>query len=156
MLQNQKAADTEIVVDRETHAISLTRTLAAPRETVFEAWTRPEHVACWWDPSGRPLGECEIDLRPGGGFSFVSGDALGAHTFAGVYREIAPPDRLVFEAMGATGRVQFDEFGGKTRLIVRIECGSAALLDQFLKMGVDVGTAKTLDNLAAYVAPGRQ
>jgi hypothetical protein len=35
-------------------------------------------------------------------------------------------------------------------MTVTIECSSAAHLDEFLKMGVDVGTARTLDNLVAY------
>jgi uncharacterized protein YndB with AHSA1/START domain len=129
----------------------MTRMFAAPREQIFEAWTRPEHVTCWWDPSGHPLAECEIDLRPGGTFRFVSRDAPAAQQFGGVYREIAPPDYLVFEAMGAVGRVILEEIGGKTRLTVRIECGSAVLLEQHLKLGIDAGTAKTLDNLVAYI-----
>ena len=41
--------------------------------------------------------------------------------------------------------------GAKTLMIVTIECGSPAKLDQFLKMGVDVGTSHTLDNLVAYI-----
>jgi uncharacterized protein YndB with AHSA1/START domain len=149
-------ADTEVVVDRDRHTIVLTRMFAAPREQVFEAWTRPEHVACWWDPAGHPLAECEIDLRPGGAFRFVNQHSFGTHQFAGVYREIAPPDYLIFEAMGAIGHVTFEEIDGKTHLTVRIECGSAALLEQYLKMGIDVGTAKTLDNLLAYVGVLRQ
>jgi uncharacterized protein YndB with AHSA1/START domain len=151
LLRNETVAGPEVVVDGDTHAIVLTRMFAAPREQVFEAWTRPEHVTCWWDPAGRPLAECEIDLRPGGAFRFVNRHSSGAHQFAGVYREIAPPDYLIFEAMGAIGRVILEEIGGKTRLTVRIECGSAVQLDQYLKMGIDAGTAKTLDNLVAYV-----
>jgi hypothetical protein len=142
LLKNQEAADTKVVVDRDTHAIVLTRMFAAPREQVFEAWTRPEHVTLWWDPAGHPLTECEIDLRPGGAFRFVNRHSPDTHQFAGVYREIAPPDYLVFEAMGAIGRVILEE----------IECGSAAQLEQYLKMGVDAGTAKTLDNLVAYAS----
>ena len=151
LLRNQTVADTNVVIDRNTHAIVLTRTLAAPREQVFEAWTRPEHVRCWWDPAGHPLETCEIDLRHGGAFRFVNRHAAGSYEFAGVYREITPPDRLIFEAMGAIGRVILEELAGKTLLTVRIECGSAAQLEQYLKMGVDAGTAKTLDNLVAYV-----
>jgi uncharacterized protein YndB with AHSA1/START domain len=71
--------------------------------------------------------------------------------FAGTYGEIAPPSRLVFEALGATGRVTLQEAVGKTHMAVEIECRSAEQLDQYLKMGVDVGTAQTLDNLVAYV-----
>jgi len=50
LLKSQIFADTKVVVDRKTHAIVLTRQLAAAREQVFEAWTRPVHVTCWWDP----------------------------------------------------------------------------------------------------------
>ena len=28
------------------------RTLNAPRELVFEAWTNPEHLQRWWGPNG--------------------------------------------------------------------------------------------------------
>jgi len=148
---NQMIAGAKVVVDRETHAIVLTRQFAAPREQVFEAWTRPEHVMCWWDPAGQPLKVCEIDLRPGGSFRFVNRYAPGDQQFAGFYREITPPDYLVFETMGAVGRVILKEIDGKTHLTVRIECGSAAQLEQYLKMGIDSGTAKTIDNLVAYI-----
>lgn len=70
--------------------------------------------------------------------------------FAGIYREISPPHRLVFEAIGAIGRVVLQEAAGKTHMTVEIECRSADQLDQYLKLGVDVGTAQTLDNLVAY------
>ncbi len=151
LLKSRAVAATEVVIDRDTHAIVLTRTLAAPQEQVFEAWTRPEHVRCWWDPAGYPLAECEIDLRAGGAFRFVNRHSSGTHEFAGVYREITPPKQLIFEAMGAIGRVLFEEVGGKTLITVRIDCGSAARLEQYLKMRVHDGTAKTLDNLVAYL-----
>ena len=151
MVDNQVVSSTKVVVDHEAHAIVMTRQFAAPRDYVFEAWTRPEHVTLWWDPTGHPLKECVIDLRPGGAFRFVNRHSPDASQFVGLYREISPPDYLVFEAMGAVGRVILEEIGGKTHLTVRIECGSAALLEQYLKMGVDAGTAKTLDNLVAYV-----
>jgi uncharacterized protein YndB with AHSA1/START domain len=147
----QVLAETNVVVDRDTHTIMLTRTFAAPREQVFEAWTRPEHVACWWDAAGARLTECEIDLRPGGAFRFVNQGPPDVPPFSGVYREIAPPEQLVFEAMGAIGTVVLEDVGGNTLMTVTIACGSAAQLDQFVKMGVDVGTSQTLDNLVVYV-----
>jgi uncharacterized protein YndB with AHSA1/START domain len=143
--------ETEVVVDRDAHTIMLTRTFSAPREQIFEAWTRPEHVACWWDPAGARLTECEIDLRPGGAFRFVNQGSPDVPPFSGIYREIAPPEQLVFEAMGAIGKVVLRDVGGKTLMTVTIECGSTAQLDQFVKMGVDVGTSQTLDNLVVYV-----
>lgn len=144
-------ADTNVIVDRATNTIVLTRTFTAPPEQVFEAWTQPDHVACWWDPSGARLSVCEIDLKPDGAFRFVNQGQPGVPPFSGVYREIVPPEKLVFEAMGSIGRVILKDTDGGTLLTVSITCGSADHLDQFLQMGVAVGTSQTLDNLVVYV-----
>jgi uncharacterized protein YndB with AHSA1/START domain len=146
---SQNAPGSTLGIDRASRTIRLTRDFDASRAEIFEAWTKPEHVSCWWDPTGEPLAACEIDLRPGGAFRFVIRTNPNM-PFAGVYREIAPPSRLVFEALGAIGRVMLQEIAGKTHMTVEIECRSAEQLDQFLKMGVDVGTAQTLDNLVGY------
>lgn len=145
----QATRKTGLVIDRGSHTIRLTRNFDAPAADIFEAWTKPEHMTCWWDPAGEPLTACEIDLRPGGSFKFVT-KGHPDMPFAGTYREIAPPNRLIFEALGAMGRVTLGEAAGKTHMTVEIECRSAEQLDQYLKMGVDVGTAQTLDNLVAY------
>jgi uncharacterized protein YndB with AHSA1/START domain len=137
-------------VDRDSHTIRFERSFDAAPAQVFEAWTNPGQMARWWDPAGEPLTTCEIDLRPGGAFSFVS-RGQPAMPFSGVYREIAPPHRLVFEAMGAIGRVTLDDASGGTRMVVEIVCSSNDHLEQFRKMGVHVGTSRTLDNLVSYV-----
>jgi uncharacterized protein YndB with AHSA1/START domain len=141
---------TGLVIDRGSHTITLTRDFDAPRTQIFEAWTQPEQVTCWWDAAGEPLVVCEIDLRPGGTFRFVS-KSHPEMPFAGIYSEIAPPERLIFQALGAVGRVMFRESAGRTHMTVEIECRSAEHLEQYLAMGVDVGTAQTLDNLVEYV-----
>ena len=82
--------------DRE---IRLTRLFDAPRHLVFEAMTKPEHIRRWWGCLGQgySVPVCEVDLRPGGAWKFVNQIPTGqAVTFYGVYREITPPDRLVF------------------------------------------------------------
>ena len=147
--QSEARAKTDLEIDRRTHTIRLTRVFDASRAQIFEAWTKPEQVTCWWDAAGEPLAACEIDLRTDGAFKFVT-RSHPEMPFVGTYREIAPPDRLVFEALGATGRVVLRDAAGKTHMTVEIECRSAEQLDQYLKMGVDVGTSQTLDNLVAY------
>lgn len=147
--QSPARARTDLDIDRSTHTIRLTRVFDASRAQIFEAWTSPAQVTCWWDAAGDPLTVCEIDLRADGAFRFVTRSHPDM-PFAGTYREIAPPDRLVFEALGATGRVVLRDVGGQTQMTVEIECRSAEHLDQYLKMGVDVGTSRTLDNLVAY------
>jgi uncharacterized protein YndB with AHSA1/START domain len=146
----QTSVRTDLEIDHATHTIRLMRSFAAPRAEIFQAWTLPEHVTCWWDAAGEPLTVCEIDLRPGGAFKFVT-KGHPDMAFAGTYQEIAPPERLVFEAIGATGRVMLQDVGGQTHMTVEIECRSAEQLEQYLKMGVDAGTSQTLDNLVAYV-----
>jgi uncharacterized protein YndB with AHSA1/START domain len=143
-------ATTGFEIDRDAHTIRLTRVFDAPPSQIFEAWTKPEHVTVWWDAAGEPLTECEIDLRPGGAFRFVT-KGHPEMAFAGTYREIAPPERLVFDAMGSTGRVVLTPAAGQTRMTVEIACASAEQLEQFIKMGVAAGTSKTLDNLVAFM-----
>jgi uncharacterized protein YndB with AHSA1/START domain len=144
------ASGTGLGIDRASNTIRLTREFSAPRAEIFEAWTKPEHVTCWWDATGQPLTGCEIDLRPGGAFKFVTRSRPDM-PFTGVYQEIAPPDRLIFEALGSTGRVLLREADGRTHMTVEIECRSEEQLDQFLKMGVNAGTGQTLDSLVAYM-----
>lgn len=136
-------------VDETTHTLSFERLVAATPAEVFAAWTVPEQLSRWWDPTGEALAVCEIDLRPGGEFRFA-GCHSGDRPFTGVYREIAPPHLLVFEANGATGRVHLAERGIKTLMRVEILCRSAEHLAQFVAVGVAKGTAQTLDNLVGY------
>ena len=147
---NRLQSNAKFVIDRATHSIRFERAFSAPQRHVFEAWTQPDQIACWWDPSGERLAVCEIDLRPGGAFKFV----MKAHPempFAGTYLEISPHHRLVFEALAATGRVLLQQAVGKTHMSVAIECQSDQHLDQFLQMGVEQGTSQTLDNLVTYL-----
>lgn len=117
---------------------------------MFDAWTQPEQVARWWDATGEKLGACEIDLRPGGAFRFVTSHHPDK-PFTGVYRDIAPPSLLVFEANGATGKVLLAERAGGTRMTVEIACRSPEHLAQFIAMGIAEGTSRTLDNLARHL-----
>ena len=131
-------AATGTTIDHQTFTITFERTFVAPPEDVFDAWTQPAHLTRWWDPTGTPLASCRVDLRPGGAFEFVN----QAHSppFAGTYRVIERPARLEFDALG---------------MRVTIRCASAEHLAQFLQHGVDVGTAKTLDNLVAHLRAAR-
>ena len=150
-VENTKSAKVMTPSDRE---IVITRVFDAPRTIVFEAWTKAEHVVHWWDPSGAPLSVCEIDLRPNGAFRFVNSGPEGAkYPFAGIYSEIAPPERLVFTTRNSSSGAEliFREHEGKTTLTMTIKCASRDERDALLKMRVDVGTSRTLDNLDEYL-----
>ncbi|MFO0675765.1 MAG: SRPBCC domain-containing protein [Polyangiaceae bacterium] len=137
-------------IDSATHTIHFERTIDASPERVFDSWTKAENVSQWWDPSGKPLVACTIDLRVGGSFRFVTDGH--APPFEGTYKTLERPAKLVFEALGSVGTVSIEKRGGKTHLHVSIRCASAEHLAQFQKIGVDQGTNVTLDNLAAFAA----
>jgi uncharacterized protein YndB with AHSA1/START domain len=158
VLENARRAKVTLPSDRE---IVIERVFDAPRALVFETWTKAEHVAHWWDPSGAPLAVCEIDLRPNGAFRFVNSGPHGEkYPFTGLYREVTPPARLVFgstpspgsnDESGGTCTLVFSEHDGKTTLTMTFECPSKADRDALLQMRVDEGTSKTLDNLDEYL-----
>jgi uncharacterized protein YndB with AHSA1/START domain len=154
-IENSRRAKVTTPSERE---IVIERDFDAPRALVFEAWTKAEHVAHWWDPSGAPLAVCEIDLRPNGAFRFVNAGPAGEkYPFTGVYGEITPPARLVMggPSPGSNGgsrcTLVFSENDGRTTLTMTFECQSKADRDAMLQMRVDEGTALTLNNLDAYL-----
>ena len=138
--------------------IVITRAFHAPRRVVFDAWTKPEHVAQWWDPSRAPLTVCEIDLRPNGAFRFVNQEpaGLGIRLRGGTAKSQRPNGSCSRRAMprlvlNQSGTLIFTEHDGVTTLTMTIACQSKADRDALLKMRVDVGTARTLDNLEEYL-----
>lgn len=148
-METQTTSSTRSKVDRETFTLTFQRSVPAPRERVFDAWTKPEEVTAWWDPTGTPLTACTIDLRPGGAFRFVN-EGHGP-PFEGVYRVVERPSKLVFDAMGAHGTVLIERRDAETLVTVTIRCASAEHFAMFLQLGVDQGTNQTLDNLVAHV-----
>jgi uncharacterized protein YndB with AHSA1/START domain len=144
--------------DRE---IRLTRLFDAPRHLVFEAMTKPEHVRRWWGRLGEgySVPVCEIDLRPGGAWRFVNRHPNGEAAFYGVYREITPPERLVFteifEAFPDTESVVtavFSEEAGKTRLTATVLYPSVEVRDGVMQSGMAKGAAISYDRLEEVVA----
>jgi uncharacterized protein YndB with AHSA1/START domain len=139
--------------DRE---IVFTRLFSAPRRLVFEAMTRPEHVRQWWGilDDRYTLTVCDIDLRPGGAWRWVGRGPQGPFAFRGEYREIAPPDRLVyteiyepFPDVESEVRAIFADEHGKTRLTVTASYPSREVRDAVMKTGMESGAAISYDRL---------
>jgi uncharacterized protein YndB with AHSA1/START domain len=78
--------------------LAITRVFNAPRELVFSAWTAPEHLQRWQGaPQGMTITTNIVDFRPGGEFRLCMRSTDGVdHWLQGVYREIVPPERIVF------------------------------------------------------------
>jgi uncharacterized protein YndB with AHSA1/START domain len=145
--------------DRE---IVMSRTFDAPRELVFEAWTKPEHVRHWWGLRSAKMLVCEAEVRPGGSWRYVTADSDGHEVpFTGVYQEITPPERLVYSEVydiepfnlgaPAVNTVTFSEEGGRTLLTITTVYPSKEVRDFVLGTGMEGGAAESFDRLAEHL-----
>ena len=144
--------------DPAERVLVITRVFAAPRQLVFDVWTRPEHLVRWWGPRGFTMPSYRIDVRPGGAYRFCMRSPDGAdHWLQGVYREIVEPERLMFTYAweDASGRPRHETLvtvsltaeGEATRLTLRqavFESTTARDLHQ-------AGWASNLDRLAEHL-----
>src|SRR5690606_25339669 len=83
----------------EHASYEIIRGFGVPREDVFAAWTTPERFARWFGPrfTAAPVDRIVLDARTGGVWRVTLTAEEGFEvTFDGVYREVVPPDRLVF------------------------------------------------------------
>lgn len=109
-------------------ALTLVRTLEAPRAAVWRCWSEPDLLMRWFCPKPWTVSEARMDLRPGGEFfTRMRGPAGEDVPGPGVFLEVVPGERLVFtdayvrawepaEKPFFTGVVAFADAGpGRTR-----------------------------------------
>lgn len=164
MSSESSVASSYPAVDLHGEDLVLTRVFAAPRERVWRAWTQAEHFARWFGPHGTTLPFCTLDARPGGVIHFQHCHANGDEVWVkGVYREVAAPERLVFDAgfSDAGGNEQerpgfaktmritvtFADEPGGTRVSIR---HAGLRVDQ----GESQGWAESLERLDGLLAAG--
>ncbi len=139
-------SDTEILI---------TRCFEAPRALVWDALTTPRHLLRWWGPTWSPLVACDVDLREGGAWRYVTRDADGNElAWRGVYREIVAPERIVstevFEGYPDAESVNvmtLTEADGVTTLQTLVRHSSAEHRDGHVNSGMEGGMQETFDRL---------
>lgn len=141
-----------------------TRVIDAPRETVFEAWTSPAHLASWFGPNGFSTTTHAFDMRPGGVWRFVMHGPDGTdYQNRVVFEEIARPEYIryrhddgdddVVETVRFSTEVLFEDEGGKTRITLAAEFPNKAERDRVVReYHADTGAVQTLGRLADYAA----
>jgi uncharacterized protein YndB with AHSA1/START domain len=153
-----------------TRGFTLTRTLDAPREQVFRAWTDPAHLTWFFnDTMPTPSEQIEVDLRVGGRWRVMMViDDDTRYMTGGRYLEISPPERLVFiwGAAGGWPRLDLDnlddnpivtvdlaeEDADQTRMTVMVslpERMSDERAAEWLASGMRNGWSDTIDRLVA-------
>ena len=90
-----------------TDGIEITRVFDAPRERVWREWTEPERFADWYGgpDADIPLDTVSMDVRAGGTWraTMFFGPERREIQWKGAYREVVPPERLVFTVSDQPG-----------------------------------------------------
>ncbi len=149
--------------DRE---IRTERVFAAPRETVWRAFTEPDLLARWWG-RGNPVAVERMEVAPGGHWRYVEHAPEGAQGFEGRYREVSAPERIVetFEWDGMPGYVSVNTVAfekldeNHSRVVTSTQFMTAEERDGMLAADMREGLTRSydvLDELLASLEPGRQ
>lgn len=135
------------------------RSFDAPRALVFQCWTEPERLSRWCCPKGFSMPFSEGDIRPGGSFrTCMRGPDGTDYWLSGTYREIVPPEKIVFSHhwLDDQGRpehqtvvtITLEDDGGRTKLTLH----QAFFRSEAARDGHRGGWEESLDNLAEYLA----
>jgi len=139
--------------DRE---LLLTRTLNAPIDLVWDAWTNPEHIAKWWGPNGFTNTITTMDLRPGGEWSLIMHGPDGTeYKNNSIFTEIIPNKRIVFEHLSPKfiATIDFEQRGEQTYITWHMVFESAEQFLQVVKtFKADEGLKQNVEKLSAYLA----
>lgn len=153
---SSRVEEQEFIVERE---------FAAPPTLMFDVFTQPEHLKRWWAPKPYTVPTCTVDLRPGGIWHYSMRSPEGQEHWArSVYREIAPPEKLVYTSTFADEHanpteglpehlttVLFTEKAGKTRVTALIQFAKPADMEFAANMGMVQGMNMTWDSLIEYI-----
>ena len=82
------------MTDRE---VRTTRTIHAPREKVFAAWTDPATLARWWGPKGFTNTFHRFELKPEGVWEFTMHGPPGDFNNTCVFKRIEAPGYVEFD-----------------------------------------------------------
>src|SRR5258706_6249103 len=150
-----------VLSDTSNRELVITRLINAPRELVWEAWTKPEHVKHWWGPDGFTNTIHEMEVKPGGVWRFMMHGPDGMD-FPNkiVFNEVVKPERLVYTHGSDDDNdpnifhstITFEDRDGKTNITMRALFASAEERDRVVKeYGAAEGGKQTLRRLQEYL-----
>jgi len=146
-------------------ALVMTRVLDAPREMVFDAWVDPAQLVRWFGPRNIAATVDRMEVRPGGGYRIALRATDTGETYAlhGAYREVVPPERLVFtwvweedcpthvKDVETVVTVMFRAQGTKTEIVLH----HATFDVPAMRASHTRGWTASFDKLAEMLAAGR-
>lgn len=148
----------KVTREGERH-VRIERVFDAPRERVWDAFSRAEQLVQWWG-RGNPLDIERFEFRKGGHWRWIEhAPKSGAQGFEGRYAEIVARERIVntFEWDGMPGHVSlqsvtFEDAGdGRTRVVTSAVFMAKADCDGMMASGMEGGLAESYAALDALL-----
>ena len=138
--------------------LTIEKTLDAPIDLVWEAWTDPEHVANWWAPNGMSMEVVVYDFRVGGSWKYAMPMPDGNQFISeGTFKEIVEKKKIVtsadFKPMteDVEMHILFEADGDKTHLTFSVVHETVEYCKQQEEMGFYNGWGSALDRLASLL-----
>ncbi len=140
----------------------LTRDMNVPRQTLWQCWTRPEHLTHWFVPAPHRVIHCRLDLRVGGAFNTTFDVEGNIVENEGVYLDVVEHEKLVFTDAYSEGWkpapepfmtaiITFEDIGnGRTRYTALVRHRTAEIAKQHADMGFHSGWGTAATQLETY------
>lgn len=141
-------------------SVMFIRTYDAPRQLVFDCWTKKEHIDKWWGPAGFATETIEMNFKQGDTWRHTMTGPDGT-VFPNLitYTTIRPPEEICYvhgsgEHEDSPFRMQvlFEAIGSKTKITMKMTFETTEELARVEKYGVTEGGIQTLNRLAGYLA----
>ena len=154
----------EVIINKETKTVSITKEFDAERDLVWDAYTKPELLDQWWAPKPWMSRTKAMDFEVGGRRFYAMVSPEGAERWAvQKYTSITPKTNFkIFntfadkdenlELPGSDWDLNFSEQTGTTKVSISIYNESLERLERMVEMGFKEGTMAQLQNLEDLLA----
>jgi uncharacterized protein YndB with AHSA1/START domain len=143
---------------QEGNILVHTRILDAPRDLVWEVWTKPEHIKEWWGPDGFSLTIKSMNVEPSKIWDSVMRGWGQDFDSKVEYMEVIKPSFLSYKHFGEsedynfTVSVLFEEIEGKTLLTMKSVFKSKEIVEELnRRVNAIEGGKQTLNRLENYL-----
>src|SRR6478752_3025459 len=149
----------EFIVNKETQTVSITKEFDAPRDMVWDAYTKAELLDQWWAPKPMTSRTKVMEFREGGRRFYAMVSPEGGERWAvQEYKSITPKTNFKFfntfadenenrQLPGSDWDLSFIEQDGKTKVSISIYNESLERLERMIEFGFREGTMAQFQNL---------
>jgi len=144
--------------DTSNRTLTIKRSLKAPVQLVWEAWTQPEHIAKWWGPKGMKVEVAEHNFNVGGRWKYTMKMPDGNKFITeGVYSEIVELVKIIssadFKPMTEGVEIQalFEADGDVTNFTFNVVHPTEEYSKQQERMGFMNGWGSVFDGLERHL-----